>query len=254
MALFYTFFLFALSLQTEAASHTKDAVVVIMLDVNDTLLQDVDASAHANHPEVQTLDYKPGDGLGKKSLTPLSQVAIHPDGRVENSVTLRPGLVPFFSKTAPLLAAGKARIVLTSLGDPARTRAIHEQIRVAGKTLREWGVEVATPSEFQNGGTYKDFLAFRKSFRINASTQVIAIDDNPKMYIHSSSKDHISEVPAFTIPMADFYLDGIQVPGMEQQGLVFGEIANLVAKAVSSGGAHCEWNSLAIPLSDKKPL
>ena len=144
-------------------------VVVVMLDVNDTMLREVDL-AYAGRAGVQTLQYTPSPGRVARFGLGTNYVRELGNGKVETALGLRPGMEAFFERLFPLVADGKVRIVLTSLDDNERTKAIAGQVKVGGKALIDWGVETLHPVDFHESHGVKDIAMFRRAPALNRQT------------------------------------------------------------------------------------
>ncbi len=231
---------FSLVLVAEPLSSGRVPELVIMMDVDETLLSEADHAAFAKNERASVVRYTPSDGLNVRSLLHSVDLA---DGRRESVVAVRPGMVSFFEKMAPLIASGKARIVLTSLNDDARTKAVQEQIQVGGKTLKERGVEVTARTDFAPQKGEKNFALLRNSLRLRNETRVVAIDENERAFAHQGSNDFIVLVPAFGPAAADQYLEGHDYANKKQieaafEG-IFDEVTNKRPSRLTPAMVNC---------------
>lgn len=231
-----------------AEPRNPDAKVVVMLDVNDTMLREVDR-AYAGRDGVQSVVYRPTPGWRTRAVGINHEQKVG-EGKVETTLGLRPGMEPFFERLGPLIARGKVRIVLASLDDPQRTKAIASQLKVGGKSLAEWGVETAYPEQFNEVLHVKEIGMLRRSLRLNGNTKVLAVDHDHTSFYDVSKRDAIVEVPAWTIPIADSHVDGLEVPNLTRHSRAFGYVADRVeamVNAADKGATQCDWSAMVVP-------
>lgn len=189
--------------------------VHIMLDVDDTVLKDVSIAKYGQHPGVQILKYVPSPDIAEKYKKRLSEpetadkvvhYAFEPEGSMRSSVVVRPAMIQFFDSIAPLIRSGAVKLHLTSVNDPARTRAVLEQLKFDGRTLAEIGADIVPVQQFLNAERKKDTAVFKKSLGLEPGTRVVATDD--RLVQMGSADDIMVNVPEFTREAAASVLNG----------------------------------------------
>jgi hypothetical protein len=201
---------------TGRALSWKEAPTVIMLDIDDTVLKEVDVK-NKSLSVVQSVRYQPGTEMLAKYKERLNDggpnhKTVHfeflNESEIKSYVAVRPAVVSFLNDLAPLIKAGKVRLLVTSLNDSSRTQAVVNQILVGNKTLAELGAEFVERERFSDINHHKDMGALRRNLGLSPASHVVAIDDLPANFIRSSTFDHVEGVRAFAGDYLKSYLQG----------------------------------------------
>lgn len=183
--------------------------VYLMLDIDDTVLKEVDYNKYRGHKDVQILEYSPSADVLEKYKERLHAPAdankvihydIGADASFKSSVTVRPGFKYLLQSIEGYVRSGQIRIVVTSNNDFQRTNAVYKQLKIDGATLEERGATVLSPDSFNNQKKNKDMSLVRRLIGINGEPHVIAVDDLPERIEKSVPNDHIFPVSAFAGP------------------------------------------------------
>jgi len=172
----------------------------IMLDLDDTVLKEVPVNPYAEHASVQSLRYKPSAKQLEKYKSRLEappdpgkviHYKLENDGTMIGYVTVRPSITELFESLDPLIRSGQIKFLITSANDPERTTAVVEQLKISGKSLKDWGATVVPPEAFLKDGGIKDMGLLRRSLNISPESRVTAIDDLPQKLVASQPHDRI---------------------------------------------------------------
>lgn len=210
----FLFAVFILIISSTAAAHP----VVIMLDIDDTVIKEANIHYHRNHPETQEIIYKPSqkkfsyflnqvekEGGGEKGTVPHYEIV--PKTGIRSLVIPRPSVQHLLQKWAPFIQSGALQVYATSSNDEPRTLAVLKKVRFGSKTLNEWGVIHVPKSGFREPkGKGKSFSRFRTMQEISSESRVIAIDDIPDQYSGIGKNDQVIRVPRWDNDIAEPYL------------------------------------------------
>ena len=163
----------------------------LVLDVDDTILKEV--SFDEQHPAVQKIKYRPG-AYSLKRYKQREQAALAgplPPNKVRHAHVLEDGITvssavvvrPVFTQL--LQKVGRRddiQFLLASANDELRTDAVCAQLKVAGKTLAEWGFNVCPRLQFmeKHDRHKKDVSKIRKWAKLRKSTLLVFVDDKPE--------------------------------------------------------------------------
>lgn len=196
----------------------KQEPSIVMLDLDDTVLKEVGLDQGASLVDgtneegggwkVQSLIYQPGTDALKRYRERLEKresdqgKVIHYEfltpTQIRSTVLVRPAIHGFLKSLAPLISAGRIRLLVTSNNDSSRTQAVIAGLKVAGTTLKEMGAEFVDPQLFNTPDFKKSMKLLRRNLGISQDSTIIAIDDLPGNYILENSLDRVQSVIPFS--------------------------------------------------------
>ncbi len=188
--------------------------VVIMLDLDDTVLKEVDVSLYRDHQAVSFIEYTPDANSYAKyearlNAGPAAGKVIHyelDNGIMRGYVTIRPGMEDFFQELEPLIKEGRVKLLVTSANDPARTQAIFEQLKIGENTLEEWGAEYISRDKFMVGAQ-KDINKLKSNLGISHSAPIAIADDLPGNVINRGANDIVLNIEPWDLEFSSKYLN-----------------------------------------------
>jgi formylglycine-generating enzyme required for sulfatase activity len=202
------------NLKTVPVNAQAEKDTVVMLDLDDTLLKEVDFKDKSNG-NVQAIRYRPSTETyqryqqrAKAAAAPgkVFHYELHSDQTLTGYVVVNPEFVQFFDRLKGAIQSGKVRILATSSNDAPRTKAVVEQLKIEGRTLSEWGVEFVDKDQFQSSGGGRSFAKLRQALHIDEETRIVAIDDMPDQYQGVSSQDQVIGVQPWDLARSQSYL------------------------------------------------
>ncbi len=180
--------------------------VYVMLDVDDTVLKEVDYVTYGKNPHVQTVQYQPSEGAfqryqerlrGGKTDGKRLHYEITGPGEIRSYVVVRPAMSSLLRDLKPLMDRGEVRLLVTSANDEKRTRAVCDQIKVGGHTLNEWGGTMISPSQFGILGGRKSVAKLRDDLQLGLVSPVVAIDDLGEKVVDYLPQDNSVSIEAW---------------------------------------------------------
>lgn len=182
--------------------------VVVFLDVDDTILKEVDL-LHREKETVQMITYKPSEYVLSKYKARLEEAPdpskvvhyeVHEDGEtVSSAVAVRPGMDTVFSTIAKFKDVVRD-CILVSANDDGRTAAVCEQVTVGGKKLNEWGFrtcsrEVSIQNRKKELPSIKEWASLPHGEGTVCMT--VFLDDKPEDILNGEMSDVIIPCEAF---------------------------------------------------------
>jgi hypothetical protein len=112
-----------------------------------------------------------------------------------------------FKDLEPMLKSGAVKILVTSANDPQRTEAMVQQLKIAGKTLADWGATAVPSDKFTAGGGIKDIAMLRRNLQLPPDGKVIALDDLPNKIVNGGPNDRVEGIRPWNHGVVYDYLD-----------------------------------------------
>jgi hypothetical protein len=200
----------------EERVQARPVTVHIMLDVDGTLLKEVNPANISSDEAMQVVRYK-----SVKSVD------------LSNFVVVRPAAQLLIERLLPLLESGQAKIYLTSFKDNSRTDAICNQIMINGRSLTSLGINAAKVDDFKARNYKKSLKQFRTNKGIRRNDRLFAIDNSVRDIVEAGDADLIFPVHEWTEKRARIHVDSIMSPSdwMVSDYLNFDGIARKVMVA-----------------------
>ena len=191
-----------------AALKGKVNGVIVFLDVDDTILKEVDLKKHRGKDMVQLITYKPSEYVMSKYKARLKEATdpskelhyeIHEDGEtITSAVAVRPGmdaLLATIAKFEGVQSQGCIRdYVLVSANDDGRTAAVCEQLSVGGKKIKDWGFRTC-PRDVSIKNRKKELPSIKEWANLphgeGSVCMTVFVDDKPEDIVNGNISDVI---------------------------------------------------------------